>query len=139
MHARCFKRNRVHVALAVLVSISVVGCATRPVSQTDPVAPRFDIEGTWSWVQDPWEGEFVLKKEGSSYSGTLDDVFEGTFGDKIDDVEVSGDKIKFTRYGRFGVQQWEGTLKEQDSRLTITDGRWTKGGDSGTFYAEKKK
>ena len=66
MHARCFKRNRVHVALAVLVSISVVGCATRPVSQTDPVAPRFDIEGTWSWVQDPWEGEFVLKKEGSS-------------------------------------------------------------------------
>ncbi|HNY78646.1 MAG TPA: hypothetical protein PKI96_14295 [Sedimentisphaerales bacterium] len=81
----------------------------------------------------------MLKKEGSSYSGTLDDVFEGTFGDKIDDVEVSGDKIKFKRYGRFGIQQWEGTLKEQDSRLTITDGRWTKGGESGTFSAEKKK
>jgi len=139
MSAHRFTPNPVHVALAVIVSLSVVGCATRPASKAASASPRFDIEGTWSWVQDPWEGEFVLTKKGDSYTGTLDDVVEGTFGDKILDVEVSGDHIKFARYGRFGVQHWEGTLEEKDGRLTITDGRWTKGGDSGTFSAEKKK
>lgn len=100
---------------------------------------QFDIEGTWSWVQDPWKGEFVLKKEGDSYAGTLDDTFEGTFGDKIADVEVSGGHIKFTRDGKYGIQHWEGTLTEEDGRLKITDGRWTKESNiSGTFHAEKK-
>lgn len=90
-------------------------------------------------MQDPWEGEFVLEKEDDSYAGTLDDTFEGTFGHKIADVEVSGDQIKFARYGKFGIQHREGTLAEEDGRLEITDGRWTREDISGTFYAEKKE
>ncbi len=31
---------------------------------TQSTSVQFDIEGTWSWVQDPWKGEFVLKMEG---------------------------------------------------------------------------
>jgi len=139
MNARCFQPNRLQVALAVIVTFSMAGCATRPASKASPSSPLFDIEGTWSWVQDPWEGEFVLKKEGDAYTGTLDDVFEGTFGDKIADVQVSGDQIKFARYGKFGIQSWEGTLAEEDGHLKITDGQWTKQNISGEFYAEKKE
>ena len=100
---------------------------------------QFEIEGTWSWVQDPWKGEFVLKKKDDSYAGTLDDTFEGTLGDKIADVEVSGDHVKFVRYGKYGIQHWEGTLTEEDGCLKIIDGRWIKALNvSGTFHAEKK-
>lgn len=139
MNARCFQPNRLQVVLAVILAFSMAGCATQPASKPGPSSPLFDVEGTWSWVQDPYEGEFVLEKEGDSYAGTLDDVFEGTFGDKIADVEVSGDHIKFARYGKFGTQHWEGTLTEENGRLTITDGQWTKGPHTGTFYAEKKE
>jgi len=101
--------------------------------------PISDIEGRWSWIQDPWYGEFVLKKDGDSHAGTLNDVFEGTYGDKIVDVTVSNNHIKFTRDGRFGIQHWEGTLKEEDGVLKIIDGRWSKEhGSSGSFSADKK-
>jgi hypothetical protein len=140
MNTHHFRLGRFQLALVVVVSVLVVGCAVQPSSRAGASAQRFDIEGTWSWVQDPWEGTFVLKEDGNSYGGTLDDTFEGTFGDKIADVEVSGDHIKFARYGRFGVQHWEGTLTEEDGVLKITDGQWSKEpAISGAFYAEKKE
>ncbi len=137
-----FKPDRLQLILALIVSFFLAGCATQPSSRSGPSFQLFDIEGTWSWDQGPYpyHGEFTLKKDGDSYSGTLDDVHEGTYGDKIADVEVSGDHIKLTRYGGFGIQYWEGTLAEEDGILKITDGQWSKGpGVSGAFYAEKKE
>jgi hypothetical protein len=104
------------------------------------------LEGKWSWKQSPaergglslWEGEFVLEKDGDSYSGTLDDTREGTYGDIVRDVILSEDLIKFTRDGRFGAQYWRGKLIEEDGVLKIVNGRWIKdGGGSGSWYAEK--
>ncbi len=140
MNTHHFRLGRFQLALAAVVSVFTVGCATQPSTKSAAATSRFDIEGTWSWVQHPWEGTFVLKKDGDAYAGTLDDTFEGTFGDKIADVELSADHIKFTRYGRFGIQHWEGALTEEDGALKITDGQWSKEPDiSGAFYAEKKE
>jgi len=74
-----------------------------------------------------------------THTGTLDDIFEGTYGDQIIDVVISDDHIKFTRDVDFGIQYWEGTLKVEDGQLKITDGRWEKQGGvaSGSFVAEK--
>jgi hypothetical protein len=79
--------------------------------------------------------------DGDKCCGTLDDVVEGTCGDKIEDVVVTGDHIKLTRNGQYGVQNWEGTLKKEKRVLKIVDGRWLKPdrGITGTFTAEKKK
>jgi hypothetical protein len=81
----------------------------------------------------------VLTRDGDSCTGTLNDVFEGTYGDKVADVTVSDNRIRFRRIGAFGVQQWEGTLREEDGVLKITDGRWTReGGGAGLFIARKE-
>jgi hypothetical protein len=85
-----------------------------------------------------WQGKFVLEKDGDSYTGTLDDAREGTYGDIVRDVVLSEDLIKFTRDGRFGVQYWRGKLIEEDSKLKIVNGLWVKeSGASGLWYAEK--
>ena len=128
------------LGLAMGLSVLVVGCASSPSSKSPPPYRLSDLEGTWSWTQDPWYGEFVLKKDGDSCTGTLDDVYEQTFGDRIADVVVSDNHIQFTRYGQYGVQKWEGTLTTEEGVLKIADGRWTKmGGAAGAFTAEKKK
>lgn len=128
------------LGLTMGLSVLMVGCASRPSSKSPPPYCLSDLEGAWSWTQDPWYGEFVLKKDGDSCTGTLDDVYEQTFGDRIADVVVSDDRIQFTRYGQYGIQNWEGTLKAEDGILKIVDGQWTKrGGVSGEFTAEKKK
>jgi hypothetical protein len=116
------------------------GCATQS-SVTSGESYKFrDVEGKWSWTQDPWYGVFELKKNGDSCGGTLDDVYEGTYGDRIEDIVVAGNNIKFARKGQYGVQNWDGTLKKEKGVLKIVDGRWTKvGGRSGAFTAEKKK
>ena len=139
MNANCCKINHLQLTLAIVGSLLVVGCATQPIS--GPAASeRFDIEGRWFWSQDPWRGYFVLEKDGDSYSGTLDDIRERTYGDEISDVNVTDDQIKFTRNGRHGVQYWEGRLKHEDGLLKIVDGRWEKStGSSGTFQAEKRE
>ncbi len=140
MNPHCFDRKHLQLGLLLLTLVFFAGCATQPSAKSAAATSRFDLEGTWSWVQDPFEGEFTLTRQGDTYTGTLDDTFEGTFGDKITDVQVAGDHIRFTRYGQFGMQRWEGTLTEEDGVLKITDGQWTKGmGISGTFYAEKKE
>jgi hypothetical protein len=113
----------------------IVGCAVQP---TYDSALYSELEGKWSWKQDPWHGYFVLNKSRNSYTGTLDDVFEGTYGDLITDVELSQNNIKFVRDGKFGIQYWQGTIIVEDGLLKIVDGTWTKGGNiSGSFYAEK--
>jgi hypothetical protein len=139
MNANCRTPKYWALGLAIGLSVFMAGCATQPLSGSRPSYQLSDIEGTWLWTQDPWHGDFVLKRDGDSCAGTLNDVYEGTYGDKIVDVAISNNHIKFTRDGRYGVQHWEGTLKEEDGVLKIIDGRWTKEpGLSGTFSAEKK-
>lgn len=98
-----------------------------------------DVLGTWLWVQDPWFGDFVLSMDGDACTGTLNDFREGTRGDRIVDVNLSGDQLAFTREGTFGTQRWEGSLTEEDGVLMMR-GRWTKepGRRSGFFIAKKR-
>ncbi len=128
------------LGLAFGSSVLLAGCATQPSSKSSSSYQLSDLEGTWSWVQQgPWHGDFVLKKEGDTCMGTLDDVYEGTYGDQITDVTLVGKRIKFTRTGQYGVQHWEGTLKRTRGVLKIVDGRWEKvGRSSGAFTAERK-
>lgn len=141
MNAHYFGPKCSQIALAAIVSVFIAGCATQPSSKLTLSSQLSEIEGKWSWSQQgPWHGYLVLEKDGDAYTGTLDDIFEGTYGDRIADVEVSDDHIKFTRDGDFGIQYWEGTLKVEDGLLKIIDGRWQKQGGfgSGTFIAEKE-
>ena len=139
MNVHYFRPEYFQLKLTIIVSVFMVGCATQPSFKAAPSSQLFNIEGKWSWIQDPWHGYFVLEKDGDSYTGTLDDVYEETYGDRISDVSVSDNHIKFTRNGRYGIQYWEGTLKVEDGRLKIVDGRWTKQpAILGSFSAEKK-
>jgi hypothetical protein len=138
MSAICRAHRCCALGLAIGLSVLLAGCATQPSSRSHTQCPLSDLEGTWSWSQGSYYGDFVLKKDGNSYTGTVNDIAEGTYGDKIVDVVVSGNHIKFTRDGRFGIQYWEGTLKEEDGVLKIIDGRWTKQPPSGPLTAEKK-
>lgn len=119
----------------------LAGCATQPSGKAGALYTVSDVEGRWAWSQGPYNGEFVLKRDGDKCCGTLDDLVEGTYGDKIEDVVVTGDHIKLTRNGQYGVQNWEGTLTKEKGVLKIVDGRWIKvgRGATGTFTAEKKK
>lgn len=133
------KSNCIGLVMALGVSLWAVGCATQSSLKSTASYQLSDVEGAWSWHQDPWYGEFVLTVDGDACNGVLDDVYEGTFGDKIEDVTVSENHIEFRRAGQFGIQHWEGTLLEKKGQLEIVDGRWTKGGGiSGLFTAEKK-
>jgi len=128
------------LTLTAIVSVVIAGCVTQPSSKPTLSSQSSDLEGKWSWSQQgPWHGHFILEKDGDSYAGTLDDIYEGTYDDKISDVVISDSHIKFTRNGRYGFQYWEGTLKIEDGLLKIIDGRWQKEGGfgSGTFIAEK--
>jgi hypothetical protein len=146
MNAKCGASNYCVVAITIGFSVCMTGCVATPFS-TSHSQRCADIEGTWSWSQKPgmtdlaiWHGEFVLKKDGNSYTGTLNDLSEATYDDKILDVTVSDNHITFTRQGRFGSQHWEGVLKEEDGVLKIVDGQWKKeSGSWGSFAAEKKK
>ena len=140
MNSYYFRSRHLQLGLAIMASAFIMGCATEPLSKPTSSSQLSDIEGKWFWSQrGPWHGYFVLKKDGNACTGTLDDIFEGTYGDRILDVDVSDDHIKFTRDGAFGIQYWEGTLQVEDGRLKIIDGRWQKQGTfaSGTFFAEK--
>jgi hypothetical protein len=138
MNAHDFSSKYILFGLVMMSSVFVVGCATSPPSkQTSKLS---DLEGKWSWRQQgPWHGYLVLEKKGNTYTGTLDDTFEGTYGDRVEELEISGDHIKFTRNGAFGLQYWEGTLKVEHGLLKIVEGRWEKEGGiaAGSFYAEK--
>jgi len=130
--------------LILVLSVLLTGCATSPTHSVRSSYQLSDLEGTWSWRQS-WgshnscHGDFVLKKDGETYVGTLNDVFEGTYGDKIKDVALSGNRATFTRDGKYGIQHWEGTLKEEDGVLKIVDGQWhAERGFWGSFIAEKR-
>jgi len=128
------------LGLILGVSFLMVGCASQPQSKAQGSYQLADLTGKWTWNQDPWNGTFVLEMDGDKCAGTLDDVYEGTYGDRIEDVTISDNRIKFTRDGKFGTQQWEGTLARKGGVLRIKDGRWTKDdGYSGSFTARQKK
>lgn len=98
------------------------------------------IAGDWRWEINPYWGYFHITQSGNLFSGTLDDEYEGTRGDKIIDGEIIDNSLKFTRDGIYGIQYWEGVVSEANETLIIT-GRW-KEGDSGSwreFTAEKVK
>jgi len=140
MNAHYFVPKCSQLTLAAMVSVLIAGCASQLSSKPTMSSQLSEIEGKWSWSQQgPWHGHFVLEKDGDTYAGTLDDISEGTYGDRIANVEVSDDHIKFTRDGAFGIQYWEGTLKTEDGQLKITEGQWEKQGGfaSGSFFAEK--
>ena len=140
MYAHYFGPKSSQLTLAAIVSVFIAGCVTQPSSKPTLSSQMSEIEGKWSWSQQgPWHGYFVLEKGGDAYTGTLDDIFEGTYDDKISDVVISDSHIKFTRNGAFGIQYWEGTFEVEDGLLKIIDGRWQKEGGfgSGTFIAEK--
>jgi len=137
------------VTLGLILGISVflTGCATTSSMKSEESSKNGDLSGKWSWIQEyqvserqtvRWQGEFVLEKDGDSYTGTLDDISEGTYGDTIKDVNVVDDQMSFTRQGEWGMQQWKGTLTKEDGDLNIVDGQWTKhDGLTGTWTAHK--
>ena len=141
MNAHYFGTKCSQLTLVAIVSVFIAGCANQPFSKPTVSSQLSDMEGKWFWSQQgPWHGYFVLEKDGNEYTGKLDDIFEGTYGDQIEDVIISDDHIKFTRNGAYGIQYWEGTLKVEDDLLKIVDGRWEREGGFGssTFFAEKR-
>ncbi len=126
------------LGLAVGLLVFAGRGAAQPPSGSDPSYQLSDVEGQWTWTQDPWFGDFVIERGADSYAGTLNDVYEGTYGDKIVDIALSDNHISFTRDGRYGIQYWDGTLTEEQGALKIVDGRWVKtSGVKGSFRAEK--
>jgi hypothetical protein len=78
-------------------------------------------------------------KQGDSYEGTMNDDREGTKGDRLMDVEITGNDIKFTRVGKHGIQYWQGKLKKKGGQLKIVKGKWEKKtGSRGVFEATKE-
>ena len=143
MNTQYFRAKYSLLSLAIIASIFIGGCSTWPLSRKASSSEPYNIEGKWSQQQDgpggPWHGTFVLEKKGNSYAGTLNDLSENTYGDKILDVKVSNEHIKLTRNGRYGVQYWEGKLKEENGQLKIIDGRWKKVVRPNSFSAEKRE
>jgi len=146
MNRRYLQRRGVALGLALGLATLVAGCGAMGSTRLGSSGQRPELAGKWSWHQglpDPgpenmWHGEFVLEKEGNTYIGTLDDLSERTYDDTIKDVTWSDGQLGFTRDGRFGTQQWKGTLTEEDGVLKVVDGEWTKeGGVSGRWRAEK--
>jgi len=83
MDTNCRIRTHSALRLAVGFSALIAGCATQPSSKSSASYQLSDVDGRWSWIQDPWHGEFVLTKDGDSYAGTLDDVYEGTYAGQL--------------------------------------------------------
>jgi hypothetical protein len=144
METNCRMFRYCALGLIAALFILFAGCRTSPAGSVRPSHQLSDLEGDWSWRQS-WgthnvcHGDFVLKKDGETYVGTLNDTYEGTYGDKIRDVALSGNRATFTRDGKYGIQRWEGALKEEDGVLKIVDGRWyAERGFWGLFTAEKK-
>jgi hypothetical protein len=124
MNTHYFRPKCSQLTLAAIISVFIVGCATT--SKQASLSKPYNIEGKWFWQQEgPWHGYFVLEKKGDSYTGTLDDISEGTHGDEITDVNISNGLIKFKRIGRHCVQYWEGKLKKENGHLQIIEGQWT--------------
>ncbi|HRW35006.1 MAG TPA: hypothetical protein P5107_08115 [Thermotogota bacterium] len=100
---------------------------------------EWNVIGKWYWEQGRYHGHFTLTDENGRISGILDDEYEGTYGDKILDVEISGKNISFTRDGRYGIQYWKGVLKRTNGKLIIDNGLYKKKNRDGyrDFFAEK--
>jgi hypothetical protein len=88
------------------------------------------ISGKWKWEQTsgPYWGYFYITQSGNTFSGTLDDVWEGTYGDKVIDGIINGSSFSFTRDGRYGIQYWYGTIDINNGVMEINNGLWQKQG-----------
>jgi len=88
------------------------------------------ITGTWYWAQTsgPWWGYFYITQTGNTFSGTLDDVWEGTYDDKVINGVIDGTSFSFTRDGKYGIQFWYGTIDTTSGVMEINDGLWQKQG-----------
>jgi hypothetical protein len=103
------------------------------------LAPVWQVSGKWYWKQDPWWGYFYITQKGNLFSGTLDDVYEGTYRDKVINGKIDGNSIEFTRDGRNGIQYWRGTIIERNGVLEIQNGYWRKEGWTNWAPFEAKK
>ena len=127
--------------LAILYCVFLAGCTSESRSRSGVSPLLSEIEGTWYWQQQEGQyyGHFVLTKQGDTYEGTMDDEREGTKGDRLIDVEITDNDIKFTRVGKHGIQYWQGKLKKKGGQLKIVKGRWEKKtGSIGVFEATKE-
>jgi hypothetical protein len=126
------------VGLVIGFSIFIAAGPARCASESSPSYQLADVLGQWSWAQDPWFGDFTIEQDGDTGVGALNDVYEGTYGDRMEDIAIFDNHIYLTRNGRYGLQYWEGNLKEEEGVLKIIDGVWLKpAGDTGPFRAEK--
>ncbi len=138
MNAICLRTWYLFLSLVIFHCCILVGCASMPPSKSQESCPYPEIEGKWSWQQGDHYGHFVVTSEDDLCMGTLDDELEGTYDDKLLDFSIIDKNIEFTRYGKFGVQYWEGTLEKSGEQLKIVDGEWGRGsGILGSFTAEK--
>lgn len=138
MNANCFRARHLPLSLTILHCVLLIGCASHSPSKSKVSCPCPEIEGKWSWQQGQHHGHFVVTMEGDKCVGTLDDEFEGTYDDKLMDFNIVDKSISFKRYGKFGIQYWEGTLEKTGEQLKIVDGQWGRGSDIlGSFEAEK--
>ncbi len=87
------KAPRFFVGFALVLGLVVLG---------SPALPAVDLTGTWSGSIDtgsmgPWTLTLVLKKEGPSYAGTINDSMSMVEKDAvIKDVKLAGDEFSFS-------------------------------------------
>ena len=88
------------------------------------------ISGKWYWEQQPgsFYGYFYIIQTGNTFTGTLDDIGEGTYGDKVINGIMNGTSFSFTRDGKYGIQYWYGTIDINDGVMEINNGLWQKQG-----------
>jgi hypothetical protein len=88
------------------------------------------ISGKWYWAQTsgPYWGYFYITQTAKTFSGTLDDVWEGTYGDKVINGVINGTSFSFTRDGKYGIQFWYGTIDINNGVMEINNGLWQKQG-----------
>jgi murein DD-endopeptidase MepM/ murein hydrolase activator NlpD len=101
---------------------------------------NLQLSGKWSWRQSPeFYGYFTIQQDGDLFTGTLDDVGEGTYKDNIVDGKINGNVMTFTRSGRYGIQYWRGEVLRSDDTLEIGTGLWRKEGQTQWFSFTAKK
>jgi hypothetical protein len=118
----------------------VAATQTASVTLSPTQTPLLSIARQWSYKIPPYYGSLYLTQNRNMFSGTLEDYWEGTYGDKLVDGKIDSNFIRFTRVGRFGIQYWQGVITDNNGILII-NGQWRKEGwtEWQTFYAEKKK
>ncbi len=129
--------NRCHVVLVLaILTAASAGVLT---------AQAVDISGTWTGTtvvpnaQDKDVITLMLKKDGDTYLGVMNDTLGMVNQAVLKDVKYENGTLTFNFAADAGEQQ-----VRVDASLTLTGdklvGNWTSaGGDSGTFELERQK